>query len=384
MALQAPQATRPKVAFLMHLMQVAGAEVLVTQIIDRLKERFDFQVICLDGLGQLGQQLLDRGTSVVVLGRKPGIDWQTVSRLRNHLRKESVDLLHAHQYTPFFYAALARITGAWRTKILMTEHGRFYPDVVSWKRRLANRHVLTRACDHATACCRFSAQSLEVNDGFSNVETLYNGVDIQQMAPRGTDQEVADRRQHLGLRQDRLYVACIARFHPIKDHATLVKGWPEVVKRVPHARLLLVGDGAQQNEIKRLAEDLGVSESIEFWGIRHDVAEILRAVDLFVLPSLSEAASLTLLEAMSCQCPPVVTHVGGNPEHVSDGVEGRLVPRGDFVRMAEALVDLLGNSPLRRAMGLASRQRVINDFDLNQAIRRYAELYSTQTAKKSG
>ncbi|MFY7968266.1 MAG: glycosyltransferase, partial [Pirellulaceae bacterium] len=87
----------------MHLMQVAGAEVLVTQIIDRLKERFDFHVICLDGLGQLGEQLVERGTSVVVLGRKPGIDWQTVSRLKNHLRKESVDLLHAHQYTPFFY-----------------------------------------------------------------------------------------------------------------------------------------------------------------------------------------------------------------------------------------------------------------------------------------
>jgi hypothetical protein len=59
--------------------------------------------------------------------------------------------LHAHQYTPFFYAALARMTGAWRTKILMTEHGRFYPDIVSWKRRLTNRFVLTRACDHATA-----------------------------------------------------------------------------------------------------------------------------------------------------------------------------------------------------------------------------------------
>jgi glycosyltransferase involved in cell wall biosynthesis len=384
MALQASQATRPKIAFLMHLMQVAGAEVLVTQIIDRLKERFDFQVICLDGLGQLGEQLLERGTSVVVLGRKPGIDWQTVSRLRNCLRKESVDLLHAHQYTPFFYAALARMTGAWRTKILMTEHGRFYPDIVSWKRRLTNRLVLTRACDHATACSRFSAEALRVNDGFSKVETLYNGVDIQQMAPRGTDEKVAQRRRKLGLRDDRLYVACIARFHPVKDHLTLIKAWPEVIRRTPHARLLLVGDGPQGGAIRKLIDELKISDSIEFWGIRHDVAEILRAVDLFVLPSLSEAASLTLLEAMSCQCPPVVTEVGGNPEHVTDGVEGRLVPRGDSVRMSEAIVDLLGSASLRRSMGLASRQRVIDAFDLNQAIERYAELYSTLTNKRPG
>jgi glycosyltransferase involved in cell wall biosynthesis len=170
----------------------------------------------------------------------------------------------------------------------------------------------------------------------------------------------------------------------VKDHLTLIKAWPEVVRRTPQARLLLVGDGPQGEPIRKLIDELKISDSIEFWGIRHDVAEILRAVDLFVLPSLSEAASLTLLEAMSCQCPPVVTQVGGNPEHVTDGVEGRLVPRGDFVRMGEAIVDLLGSASLRRSMGLASRQRVIEAFDLNQAIRRYAELYSTLTNKRSG
>lgn len=378
------QATRPKVAFLMHLMQVAGAEVLVTQIIESLRDRFDFQVICLDGLGLLGEKLIEQGIPVLVLGRRPGIDWTTARRLKSHLRKESIDLLHVHQYTPFFYGAIARLGGAWRTKILMTEHGRAYPDIVSWKRRIINRYVLSAVCDHATGCCRFSSRSLEFNDGFPRVETLYNGVDIQEMAGRGTEKEVLERRRELGLQDRLLYVACIARFHPVKDHATLVRAWPQVVRSFPNARLLLVGDGPQVGEIRRVADELGVADTIEFWGIRRDVAEILRAVDLFVLPSLSEAASLTLLEAMACNCPAVVTDVGGNPEHIDDGVHGRLVPRGDFARMGTAIADLLGNPSLRRAMGIACRQRVVQSFDLKDAIARYAELYSTLTHGKSG
>ena len=93
----------------MHVMQVAGAEVLVTQIIEQLSDRIDATVFCLDALGELGQRLLDEGIPVVVLNRKPGLDHSVAKRLAQEVKARNIEVLHAHQYTPFFYSALSRM-----------------------------------------------------------------------------------------------------------------------------------------------------------------------------------------------------------------------------------------------------------------------------------
>ena len=166
---------------------------------------------------------------------------------------------------------------------------------------------------------------------------------MQALPARGNASEQAELRQRLGLDPETPYAACIARFHPVKDHATLVRAWAQVHDALPNAKLLLVGDGPERENLEQQIQILTRSNeqfasSIEFLGIRNDVADILRAVDVFTLTSVSEAASLTLLEAMASGCASVVTDVGGNAEHLREGVDGFLVPRSDDQQLADRLL----------------------------------------------
>jgi len=359
----------------MHVMQVAGAEVLVAQIIERLKNVIEPTIFCLDGIGELGKQLTEQGIQVVVLGRKQGIDKTLPRRFANEINTRGIEVLHAHQYTPFFYSALARFAGAWKTKIIFTEHGRHYPDVVSAKRRWINRVLLSRMSNASTACCEFSAKALERHDGFPGVVSIPNGVDINTLPGRGTLEEQRSHRLRMGLQKECFYVACIARFHPVKDHATLLRAWAIVNERMSNAKLLLVGDGPEKPALQTLTKSLGIESNVEFWGIRKDVADILRAVDLFALTSVSEASSLTLLEAMACECPAILTAVGGNGEHIANGVHGAFVPRGDYQELGNRICELLADQPQRIRMGLAARERVVKEFNLGATVSRYEELY---------
>jgi len=375
MASQSSTRDKPRVGFVVHVMQVAGAEILITKIIERLKDKIDPTVFCLDSLGLLGQRLSDDGVPVVVLNRSPGIDTSLPLRFSTELRRRRIDVLHAHQYTPFFYSALAKAYGAWRVKVIFTEHGRHFPDIVSWRRRLANRAVLSRMSYARTACCDFSARAVESVDGFQKVETVRNGVDFKAFPPRDSFAEHDALRRILELEPDLLYVACIARFHPVKDHPTLLHAWARLQSRVPKARLLLIGEGQQKDDLVALAENLGISSTVKFLGVRHDVADFLRAVDVFTLTSVSEASSLTLLEALASECPVVITDVGGNAEHVNHGIEGWLVPRQDHKQLAAQLEHVLLNPDLRKTVAKQARQRVEREFSLDDTIRQYENLY---------
>ncbi|MDB4477479.1 glycosyltransferase [Rhodopirellula sp.] len=365
-------AKKIRVGFVMHVMQVAGAEVLVTQIIEQLSDRIEATVFCLDALGELGQKLLDAGIPVIVLNRKPGLDRDVAKRLANEVKSRQIEVLHAHQYTPFFYSALSRMLHRTKTKILFTEHGRHYPDIVSTKRRLANRLVLQHYADISTACCDFSAKALREIEGFPKAITLPNGVDLRGLPERGPQEKTNQMREKLGMQTGIPYAACIARFHPVKDHETLIRAWQVVNQSLPTAKLLLVGDGECRDKCEALCRELDLKDSVEFWGIRHDVPEILRAIDVFALTSVSEAASLTLLEAMASGCPAVLTDVGGNAEHVTHGIEGFLAPRSDSQTIGERLLELLSSPNHSEVMGAAARKRVESDFDLTGVIEQYA------------
>ena len=144
----------------------------------------------------------------------------------------------------------------------------------------------------------------------------------------------------------------------------------------PTARLLLIGDGECRPDCEALAKELGLADSIDFWGVRHDIPEILRAIDVFTLTSVSEAASLTLLEAMASSCPAVVTDVGGNAEHVRHEREGYLVGRGDHETLGCHLATLLRDKQQAIGMGKLARERVERHFNLEDVIEDYSGYYT--------
>lgn len=361
-----------RVGFVVHAMQVAGAEVLVRETIRRLGPRIEPTVFCLDAVGPIGEDLRGAGVPVVCFDRRPKRDYGVAWRLARAARDRRVQVMHAHQYTPFFYAALARVLSANAFRLILTEHGRHYPDVVSPLRRGVNRLALNHLADAVNACCAFSARALCRIDGFTGrrIEVIENGID-----PTADPIPTAALRARFGLAPDRRYVATVARFHPVKDHPTLFRAFAGVARGRPAVDLLLAGEGPTRPALERLARDLGIADRVRFLGVRNDVPDLLSAVDVFALTSVSEAASLTLMEAMAAARPVVVTNVGGNPELVRDGIDGCLFPRGDPAAGARALLRMLDDSTFAAACGRSARDRALERFSLARTVDRYHALY---------
>lgn len=362
------------VAFVVHVMQMAGAERLVVETITRLGRRINPTVFCLDALGTLGEELRARGVEVEVLDRQPGVDVRVSLRLAAALRRRGIRVVHAHQYTPFFYSALAKMRLLGALGVILTEHGRHFPDVVGARRRTVNRVCLSRLADRVNAVCAFSADALARHDGFprERIEVIPNGVDFRSEEYAGT-RRVA--RVLAGLPPFGRVIVSIGRFHPVKDHETLIRGFAHVRDRLPDVGLLLAGDGPLRGQIEALVDRLRLSDRVRFLGVRRDVPVLLRAADAFCLTSLSEAASLTVLEAMAAGTPMVLTNVGGNPELARHDREAFLVPRGDAAAVGAALVELLTNTPRAERMGAAATRRVREMFALEATIDRYFALY---------
>jgi glycosyltransferase involved in cell wall biosynthesis len=363
-----------RVAFVVHVMQVAGAEVLVAETIRRLQGQIEATIFCLDGIGTLGELLMGEGVPVVCLNRRAGRDYKVAGRMAWEIRDRAIEVLHAHQYTPFFYAALAKVFSGRSPRLILTEHGRHYPDLVSPLRRAANRLIFNQLADAVNAVCGFSGRALSRVDGFSGrrVEVIENGIELDRYGP---SKDRATLRRQLGLAPCRRYVVNIARFHPVKDHGTLLRAFQDLAQERPDVDLLLAGDGPLRWELEELARSLDLWKRVQFLGVRTDVPDILRAADVFALTSASEAASLTVLEAMASGIPVVVTAVGGNPEMVRNGVEGLLVPRGDFRATAAAIGRLLDEPATAAALGAAGRARVRECYQLEDTVASYWQLY---------
>lgn len=140
-------------------------------------------------------------------------------------------------------------------------------------------------------------------------------------------------------------------------------------------RLLVVGDGPLRVELVALADSLGLSSKIIFAGARHDIPNLMNAMDIFVLSSLSEGISLTLIEAMACELPVVATNVGGNPEVVVEGETGFLAPPQEPSLIAGRIQELMNNAALRQSFGKCGRLRAVEHFSIKRVGKQYEELY---------
>jgi glycosyltransferase involved in cell wall biosynthesis len=362
----------PHVGHLVLGLPLGGTERLVERMLRTPPPSSATSCLCLDLVGRLGEDLIADGIPVSLMRRKPGFDWGLPLRIARHASRNGIDILHCHQYTPWFYGVLARLFRP-SLRILFTEHGRFYPDVPSRKRRAANRLLAP-----LTQC--ISAVSPSVKDALVDVEAfppdrirvVFNGIEPPPVAE--TDR--AGLRARLGLKPDRIYCILCARFDPIKWIPGLLEAMKRVVDAVPDSGLILVGEGPEDAIIRAKIRELGLEDHVALPGFQKNVAEWLKASDIFVLSSLSEGTSVSLLESMAMGMPAVATRVGGNPAVIEEGRTGLLVPSQDAAALGDALARLARDPAARKAMGRAAAQRFQERFRLSNMIQAYHRIYA--------
>jgi glycosyltransferase involved in cell wall biosynthesis len=176
----------------------------------------------------------------------------------------------------------------------------------------------------------------------------------------------------------------VARLNRIKDQGTLLRAARLVADTLSGFTLDIVGDGPMHDEVHALAAELGLGDVVRFHGFRDDIGAVLATADLFVLSSLSEGISITLLEAMAAALPVVATDVGGNREVVLPEETGLLVPAGDAAALAEAMVAILTDPPRARRLGAGGLARVSRDFSIARTVAAYEEIYDTLPSPARG
>lgn len=368
-------ASRPlRIMHVLLSMGVGGAEKLVYDMICHLDPaEYCSSVCCLQEMGPLGDKLLERGVAVFFIERKHGIDWSMIGQLRRLIVSQKIDVLHAHQYTPMFYTVLAA-AGLREVRIVYTEHGRLYPEQWSWKRYLFNP-LLGLGLDHIVSIAESTKRAMVRYDNFSakKIKVIHNGVAFDSLR---LDVDIAAKRRSLGLNEADRIIGTAARLEGIKNLPMMLRAFKQVLATEPDALLLIAGRGSQEDSLKALAVELGITERVKFLGLRFDLPEIYPLFEVFLLTSFTEGISITLLEAMSNSVPVVVTDVGGNPEVVQQGEAGFLVLSGDENIMAARVVELLVNSEgNRELMGQRGHERVTKYFSFCHMLEQYTDIY---------
>ncbi len=343
------------------------------------RPEYDVRVVCLDRPGQWAGDLRAQGVPVHGVARQPGFDPAVAWRMAGLFRAWGVRLIHAHQCTPWFYAALSRLRYP-APKLLLEEHGRFWPEVSNARRAWLHRHVIRRLTHRFVAVSADVRARLVAYEGLRtrDIAVVPNGVQSEPVLPPS---ERVALRAGLGFGPQDFVVGTVGRFDPIKNLPLLVDALAALIDRPDpggHDRriaALLVGDGPERAAIETRVRALGLSERVRFTGFRQDARRLVQAMDLFVLGSFSEGTSMALLEALGAGIPVVVTAVGGNVEVVAAHETGWVVPTDDRVALTAAIADAASNEVRRRQYAAAGRRRFAERYTFAGMIDTYRGLY---------
>jgi glycosyltransferase involved in cell wall biosynthesis len=287
------------------------------------------------------------------------------------IRREHIEVVHTNLYAGETWGRLAALL----TRRPIVTHKRGIPFksarpqnvLVDWLLNLLSRRVIVV---NETIERRLRQLQWLPPDRCS---VVYPGID-PSLWQRAGEAETAALRRELGL-EGKQVVTAVGRLRPIKGLAYLVQAMPEIVSSCPDARLLLVGHGVQEEELRRTVARFGVGGEVRFLGSRSDVRQLLSLSDVAVLPSISEASPVALMEAAFVGVPVVATWVGGVPEIVRDGVTGTLVPPRSPRALASAVVGLLREPDTRTRMSEAAIEWAHYAFDIDRTVRQIEAEY---------
>jgi glycosyltransferase involved in cell wall biosynthesis len=353
-----------------------GAQEHVYSLLSRMdRSRYNPSVVALSP-GSAVRAIRSLGIPVTVFDEPD--DAIAVGALVAHLADVGAEIVHNHMYR-------AELVGT-RASIALGEAGHRRPWVIgtvhsSRIRAAEDREVLrhlTPQMNHLVAVSRAIVHKIaEERPSSVPVSLVHNGVDL---ARYDRTEACCTLAEDYGLAPGAQIVGVVGRLEPEKGHPTLIEAWPRVLRAVPNAYLLIVGEGSRREALEHQVAELGIGSRVIFSGRRDDVPAVTAALDVAVLPSYREAQGLTILEAMALSRPVVASNVGGIPEMVEDGRTGLLVPPHDPVALAAAITRLLVDHPLADMLGRAGHDLVHERFCLELMVRSIEDLYDEGAA----
>jgi glycosyltransferase involved in cell wall biosynthesis len=353
-----------------------GAQEHLYSLVTRIDQsRYDVSIVSLSP-GSAVRKLERAGFPVLVIDEPD--DAIAVGALAAYLSEIRADVLHNHMFR-------AETIGT-RAAIALGEIGQRRPYVVSTvhssrvRSEADRQHLrdLTPHMDQLIAVSRAIEHKLVDEERVhAPVRLIYNGVDLSRYDHQ---EPCCTLPEEYGMEPGSKLVGVVARLEPEKGHPTLLEAWPQVLKNVPDAYLLIVGEGSRRDALEAMARELRIAHRVVFTGRRDDVPAVTAALDVAVLPSYREAQGLSILEAMALSRPVVASNVGGIPEMITDGLTGLLVPPHDADALAGAISRLLVDHPYADTIGRAGHDMVHDRFCIELMVGAVQTIYDEGAA----
>ena len=365
--------SRIKVLHVFHSFNMGGLENGVVNLINQSNAgRFQHEVCCLSTTG-VAEKRLEGDVPLFEMHKREGNDWRMVLRLIRLIKSRRPHIVHTRNWGGVDAIVVAMVAGV--PTIIHGEHGWNLDDPRGQNsRRRRIRRFLAPLVSHFITVSADIQNWLTRDVGIKKekIGVILNGVDTDKFCPG----EQADLKRALGFSTSDCIVGCVGRFDPVKNHQLLIKAFARLNHEQHPLCLFFIGDGPERGSLAALRDTLPCRDRIHFLGRRDDVADILHAMDIFVLPSRSEGVCNALLEAMATGLPIVATAVGGNTELIQDGATGLLVPSDDEDALVHALTMFLEDvSGMRGQIGMNARKRSEEVFSLRRMVKAYESLY---------
>ncbi len=378
--------TRPLILHVIHQLAMGGLENGLVNLINHMPaSHFRHAIACVEDYSDFRLRIARQDVEVYALHRSRIGVWRLRGELFQLCRRLRPTIVHTRNLSGLDALLPARLAG-----VPFCVHGEHGWDVDNlkgerWKPTLLRRLHTPLVNGYVTVSKDLERYLVErVGVGRGRIWQVYNGVDTERFVPRPVRDLSALPAGFAGA--DSFIVGTVGRLQAVKDQATLVRAFAALLRSVPAAasrmRLVIVGDGALSQPLRALVEQLGIASQVWFAGACNAVPRIMASFDVFVLPSLSEGISNTILEAMACGLPILATAVGGNLELVQESQSGRLFQPGDVAGLARLLADYGSDPSLRRAHGEQARQSAVERFSLGAMVANYQAVYENLSARR--
>ncbi len=353
-------------------LEMGGLEKVVADTVSGLdKTKYNVEVCCFDSLGHFAAILDDLGIVVTLLQRNQDhYDYFFPFRLKKLLHNKKTDILHMHSGTFFLGTQAALLAGI--PRMVYTDHGRHYvePKILLAMDRFCGYFVKKIvAVSHELE--RYLADVVKLPEG--KLTTIINGVNTRQFAPLPKSTSLL---AELNIPACHRIIGTVGRLAEVKDQVSMIRAFAQACEERTDITLLFIGDGPLLPLLQQTARNYNISERVVFAGKRCDVAQLMNLIDIFMLTSLSEGTSMSLLEAMATGAAPIVTDVGGNPSIVQQKVNGIVVKPGDIAAMTAAINALLENNAVRDSYSNNAIETVRSNYSLESMIGKYSEVYN--------
>jgi L-malate glycosyltransferase len=360
------------ILFVFVTMPIGGAEMLCLNFVKNLDpEKFKPIVCCIADKGVIGEALESSGFEVIALDRMQSkrFDRSAVTALAQLIKARKIDIVHTNMYHASLYGRLAVLwAGKPRPKVVAAVHSLY-------TERKPHRIRINRLLN------RFTTRIIAVSDAVRSDIVRFEGVRPEKVSvlPVGADFNRLDvpltkkeAKERLGFNESDFVLGTVGRLVDAKGHEYLLQTMSILKQSGRDFKLIIAGGGRLESDLRRTAASLGIDGDVQFLGIRDDVPELYRAMDIYLMSSVSEAASLALLEAMASGLPCVVTSVGGMVDLIGNDQCGLIVPPRDPQSMADAVLSLrsspermvcIGEHAKERARSLYSNEAMISQLE---------------------